>query len=133
VGTQKSISTLEIAAWRLCSLIALGIGYVALEPFAWKPVLVEWKLLLVNGLLFAQPVVFFVITIPRAIKIIGSLILCVTLYMVYPDVLSAIGNGERMSGHAMKGSWVFYWIFLAVCGLVNAIFLGTSLLGRLLR
>jgi hypothetical protein len=125
VGEGKSISTLEIAAWSACSFIALGLGCIALEPG-------EWKILLINGLLFAQPILFFVITIPRAIKIIGALLFCVTLYDIYPAALSKIGYGAAMSGPAAKGSWFFYWIFCMVCGLVNAVFLGASLLGRLL-
>jgi hypothetical protein len=86
----------------------------------------------VNGLLYVQPVVLFAAKLPRAAKWVGAITLALTLYAIYPAVLSAFGLTPPMSGPEAKGNWFFYWIFCMVCGLVNAVFLGTSLLGRLL-
>jgi hypothetical protein len=124
---EKSISRLEIAAWSVCSFIALIVGFIALTPL-----ITEWQLVLVNGLFFAQPILFFVMTaVPRALKIVGALALCFTLYAIYTAVLSKIGIGPPMSGPEAKGSWFFYWMFCLPCGLVNTVFLGALLFGKL--
>jgi hypothetical protein len=120
---DKPDSRLEAAVWWLCGSIALGLGCSAFETS-------EWKIMLINGLLFAQPVMFFAITLPRALRFVGAMLLWLTLYSIYTAVLSKFGIGSPISGPEAKGNWFFYWMLCMGCGLVNIVFLVASLFGK---
>jgi hypothetical protein len=119
-----TLPRLEIAAWRLCAVACLCLLPILLSEHK------EWRLILANGLIFVQPVLLFAANLPRLAKHISALMLLLSLYIIYPAVFGLIGLTPRPT--VTHGLEPIYSFFCIVCGLINAIFLGTTLLGRLL-
>ena len=90
-----------------------------------------WKFLVVNGLFFAQPVLFFALRYPLALKLAALAALAYVTYIVFPALLANLGLGPALSPIHAKGLWPNYWIFCALTGILNICIVPARLTGIL--
>jgi hypothetical protein len=98
--------------------LALALALTALAgPYRESTQGPELKLLVVNGLLFIQPLLFFLMRLPSAIKIFGLIVLVYVAWELRLDIMAHLGFG---STHG-KGNGPLYWLTCAITGVFNVV------------